>query len=58
MSRYRSIEEAQEALRLAEADVAGDMGEEAVESCWLDLVAAVAEQSTPAVGRELRRRNT
>lgn len=54
---YSTIEEAQDALRGAELDVAGDHGEEAVEAAWGDIVHAIAACCTPEVAAELIRRN-
>lgn len=55
MHTYDTIEKAQEALRLAEADILADMGEEAVEAGWGDIVRCVTIECTPAVAAELLR---
>lgn len=55
MDLYTTFDQAQDALTAAETDVAGDMGEEAVEECWADIVDSVAQFCTPEVRRELRR---
>ena len=52
---HTTIESAQDALAKAEADIAGDMGEEAVEAGWSDVVDIVAQDCSPEVRRELRR---
>ncbi len=52
---HTTIEQAQKALAKAEADVAADMGEEAVDAGWSDVVDMVAQDCTPAVRAELRR---
>lgn len=39
---YTTLEECHEALRVAEQDVIGDMGEEALEAGYADIVEAVA----------------
>jgi hypothetical protein len=54
---HTTYEDARQALADAEADVAGDMGQEAVEAGWGDLVHAVAGDCTPDVAAELLRRN-
>lgn len=54
---YGSIEEAQQALAEAEMDVAMDMGEDAVEAGWSDIVHSVADSCPPDVAEELIRRN-
>jgi len=55
--RYGSIEEAQMALRTAEMDVEADMGEDAVEAGFSDIVHSIAGLCSPEVGKELLRRN-
>ena len=52
-----SIEDAMTALQTAEQDVMADMGEDAVEAGWSDLVHTLAEQCTPQVRDELLRRH-
>ena len=54
---YQTIEEAQSALRTAEMDVAADMGEEAVEAGYSDIVHAIASCCPAEVAEELIRRN-
>lgn len=54
--QYTTIEQAFAALESAEADVAGDMGEDAVEAGYADIVESVAWWCTPEVRRELMRR--
>lgn len=53
---YATISDAQTALQQVEMDVAADMGDDAVEACWHDLVLAIAGDCTPDVRRELLRR--
>lgn len=53
----KTIEDAMQSLKDAEADVAGDMGEEAVEAGWSDIVHAVAAMYPADVAAELIRRN-
>ncbi len=55
MDLYVTWEQADEALKIAEADVAADMGEDAVEECYHDIVDSVAQFCTPSVRAELRR---
>lgn len=55
MELYTTYDQAAEALKIAETDVINDMGEEAVEECWFDIVESVVQFCTPAVARELRR---
>lgn len=55
MDMHTTWEQANAALEAAERDCAADMGEEAVEECWADLVDSVAQFCTPAVRAELRR---
>lgn len=55
MDLYVTWDQAQDALAAAERDVAGDMGEDAVEECYADIVDSVAQFCTPAVRAELRR---
>ena len=52
---YTTIDAAEAALKTAEADVLADMGEDAVEAGWYDIVQSVAFECTPEVARELRR---
>lgn len=52
---YKTYEQARAALRDAEADVIGDMGEEALEDGYGDIVSAVAWNCTPEVALELFR---
>lgn len=52
-----TIEAAQQALAAAEQDVRGDMGEEAVEAGWYDIVRYVADLCNDEVAGELLRRN-
>lgn len=54
---YASIEEAQSALGTAALDTAADLGEEAVEAAWSDLVHAIADCCPDDVAAELVRRN-
>jgi hypothetical protein len=54
---YDTIDDAHDALRAAEQDVAADMGEEAVEAGWSDIVHSIASFCTPEVARELIQRN-
>ena len=54
---YDTYEEAEQALRTAELDVIGDMGEEALEVGYSDIVRAIASECLPEVGQELIRRN-
>lgn len=51
-----TIEAACMALSEVAQDVATDMGEEAVEAAWSDLVHTVVERCGPEVGAELLRR--
>lgn len=51
-----TIAEAQRTLTEVSLDVAADMGEEAVEAAWSDLVHNVAERCEPEVAAELLRR--
>ena len=44
------------ALEEATMDVKMDMGEDAVEAGWRDIVYTIAERCTPEVKRELLRR--
>lgn len=53
----KTIEDAMQSLKDAEHDVAGDMGEEAVEAGWSDIVHAVAAMYPADVAAELIRRN-
>ena len=53
---YGTIEEATQALREAEMDCAADMGDEAVEQGWADLVHSVASCCPADVAAELLRR--
>ena len=53
---YTTIEEAFLALQLAEADVAEDMGEDAVDAAYSDIVESVAIDCVPDVRAELMRR--
>lgn len=55
MDLYTTFEAAEVALAQAEADVVGDMGEDAVDECWADIVDSVAQFCTPSVRAELRR---
>lgn len=52
-----TIEEAMNELSTMEQDVLADMGEEAVEAGWSDLVHTLAERCTDDVAQELLRRN-
>lgn len=52
-----TIEEAVNELAQVENDVRLDMGEDAVEAAWSDLVHTVAERCTDEVRQELLRRN-
>lgn len=54
MPEYKTFDEALEALAAAERDVQNDMGEEALEACYHDVVDIVAQFCTPEVERELR----
>ena len=54
---YTTLGEAQEALAAAFADVRGDMGDQAAEEGWYDIVQSVAGFCSPAVASELRRIN-
>jgi len=56
MKEYNTIEKAFAALELAEEDVRADMGEEAVEAGYADIVEAIAFDCTPEVRAELMRR--
>ena len=56
MPIYRTYDQADEALRAMEADVEADMGPEAVEAGFYDLVQSVALECAPAVKAELLRR--
>ena len=47
-----TYEQAVQELADAEADVAGDMGEEALEGAWYDVVRSVGDRCTPGVKRE------
>ena len=53
--QYTTWDEAQEALTAAERDVVADMGEDAVEECYHDIVDSVAQFCAPDVRAELRR---
>jgi hypothetical protein len=53
---YDTIEEAMNALHTAEMDVAADMGEEAVEAGYSDLVHSIALLCSGEVADELFRR--
>ena len=48
-----TIEQARMTLQEMEMDVRSDMGEDAVEAGWSDIVHACADQCTPEVAREL-----
>lgn len=50
-----TLDEAQKALRTAEADVRADMGEDVVEDGWSDIVRAVAFLCTEEIAAELYR---
>ncbi len=50
---YTTIEEARMALQEMEMDVRMDMGEDAVEAGWRDIVYACADLCSPEVAREL-----
>ncbi len=52
---YTTWEQANEALDAAISDVTADMGEDAVDECWGDIVDSVVHDCTPAVRAELRR---
>lgn len=54
---YDTIEEARMALTEMEQDVRMDMGEDAVEAAWSDIVHACADLCSPEVARELLYRN-
>ena len=56
MKEYDTIEKAFAALELAEEDVRADMGEDAVEAGYADIVESVAWDCTPKVRAELMRR--
>lgn len=53
---YTTYEEAAEALGTAELDVKGDLGEEALEAGYADIVNSIASMCSPEVAAELRRR--
>ena len=55
MELYKTYDEARTALDQAESDVIADMGEDAVDECWFDIVESVAQFCTPGVAGELRR---
>lgn len=54
---YQTIEAAQEALNTAELDVAEDMGVDALEAGWSDIVRSIAALCLTEVGEELIRMN-
>jgi len=54
---YETIEEAQHALETAAHDVRADMGENALEAGWGDLVRTIGDCCPSAVALELERRN-
>ena len=56
MKEYDTIDKAFEALESAEQDVAADMGEDAVDAGYADIVEAIAWDCTPEVRAELMRR--
>ena len=56
MMQYDTIDKAFEALEVAEEDVRGDMGEEALDAGYNDIVEAIAWDCTPEVRAELMRR--
>jgi hypothetical protein len=56
MKEYDTIEKAFAALESAEEDVRADMGEDAVEAGYADIVEAVAWDCTSEVRAELMRR--
>lgn len=53
---YDTIEKAFAALESAEEDVRGDMGDDAVEAGYADIVESIAFDCTPEVRAELMRR--
>lgn len=53
---YETYEEARVALETAVSDVSADMGEEAVDACWSDLVRHIADDCSTEVRSELLRR--
>lgn len=56
MCRYMTIEGALAALNAAELDAIADHGEEGALAAYRDLVDYVAEDCSPEVAEELRRR--
>jgi hypothetical protein len=50
---YNTWEEAKAALTMAEADVEADMGEDALEEGWYDLVMNIAGRCSPEVAERL-----
>lgn len=56
MKEYNTIDEAFDALESAEEDVRADMGEDAVDAGYADIVEAIAFDCTPEVRAELMRR--
>ena len=54
--RYTTIEQALEALEIAEQDCIADFGEELADQAHSDLVRNVAMDSTPEVSAELFQR--
>lgn len=55
--QYRTYEEARTALETAVHDVEADLGKDAVDQGWRDLVMGIAADCTPDVADELIRRN-
>lgn len=53
---YDTIDKAMDALADAEHDVIADMGEEALDAGYADIVEAIAFDCTPEVRAELMRR--
>jgi hypothetical protein len=56
MKEYDTIDKALAALAVAEDDVRADMGEDAVDAGYADIVEAIAFDCTPIVRVELMRR--
>lgn len=56
MKEYDTIDKAFAALESAEEDVRADMGEEAVDAGYADIVEAIGFDCTPEVRAELMRR--
>ncbi len=52
---YDTWEKASAALDAAVRDVEADMGPDAVDECWSDIVDSVVWDCTPGVRAELRR---